>query len=40
MDKIEQNMNELKASEQQNSKAKILFQALIDRDQVVFQKVC
>ena len=33
MDKIEQNMNELKASEQQNSKAKILFQALIDRDQ-------
>ena len=27
-------MNELKASEQQNSKAKILFQALIDRDQI------
>ena len=26
-------MNKLKASEQQNSKAKILFQALIDRDQ-------
>ena len=33
LDKIEEKMPDLEASEQQNTKAKILFQALIDHDQ-------